>query len=162
MTTQEFEIFALRCRASMLTTARSLLHSDDEAEDVVQEVLLKLFTIRDRIDVDSRPDALAQVAVKHAAINVLRSAKRHSMVEFKPEMAVDVGEEVSHTEMLASVLEIIDTLPSKQQIVLRLKHIESMEVEDIARVAQMSIDAVYQNLSRARRSILQKFIDQRR
>ena len=35
MTTQEFEIFALRCRASMLTTARSLLHSDDEAEDVV-------------------------------------------------------------------------------------------------------------------------------
>jgi RNA polymerase sigma-70 factor (ECF subfamily) len=84
------------------------------------------------------------------------------MVEFKPEMAVDVGEEVSHTEMLASVLEIIDTLPSKQQIVLRLKHIESMEVEDIARVAQMSIDAVYQNLSRARRSILQKFIDQRR
>jgi RNA polymerase sigma-70 factor (ECF subfamily) len=146
----------------MLTTARSLLHSDDEAEDVVQEVLLKLFTIRDRIDADSRPDALAQVAVKHAAINVLRSANRRSMVEFKPEMAVDVGEEVSHTEMLASVLEIIDTLPSKQQIVLRLKHIESMEVEDIARVAQMSIDAVYQNLSRARRSILQKFIDQRR
>ena len=162
MTTQEFEIFALRCRASMLTTARSLLHSDDEAEDVVQEVLLKLFAIRGRIDASSNPDALAQVAVKHAAINVLRSAKRHSMVEFKPEMAVDVGEEVSHTEMLASVLEIIDTLPSKQQIVLRLKHIESMEVEDIARVAQMSIDAVYQNLSRARRSILQKFIDQRR
>ena len=47
-------------------------------------------------------------------------------------------------------------------MVLRLKHIEGMEVEDIARVAQMSIDAVYQNLSRARRSILQKFKNERR
>lgn len=162
MTTKEFEILALRCRASMLATARSLLHSQDEAEDVVQEVLLKLFVIRERIDVSSNPDALAQVAVKHAAINILRSAKRHSLVELKPGIALDVGEEVPTTEMLAFVLEIIDTLPSKQQMVLRLKHIEGMEVEDIARVAQMSIDAVYQNLSRARRSILQKFKNERR
>lgn len=162
MTTTEFEIFALRCRASMLATARSLLHSHDEAEDVVQEVLLKLFSIRDRIDADSHPDALAQVAVKHASINILRSAKRHSIVEFNPDIALDVGDELPKTELLASVLEIIDTLPSKQQMVLRLKHIDCMEVEEIAAVAQMSIDAVYQNLSRARRSILQKFKNERR
>ena len=162
MTTYEFEILASRCRASMLVTARSLLHSQDEAEDVVQEVLLKLFTIRDRIDADANPDALVQVAVKHAALNILRSAKRHAMVEFRADMNPYVDEGTHKTEILASVLEIIDTLPSKQQLVLRLKHIEGMEVEDIAWVAQMSVDAVYQNLSRARRSILQKFQNERR
>lgn len=64
MTIAEFEIFASRCRGSMLATARSLLHSQEEAEDVVQEVLLKLFTLRERIKLSSNPDALAQVAVK--------------------------------------------------------------------------------------------------
>jgi RNA polymerase sigma-70 factor (ECF subfamily) len=42
-------------------------------------------------------------------------------------------------------------------MVLRMKHIEGMEVEEIAAAVQMSIDAVYQNLSRARRSILEQF-----
>lgn len=161
MTTTEFEIFASRNRASMLATARSLLHSHDEAEDVVQEVLLKLFTIRDRVDASSRPEALAQVVVKHAALNLLRSAKRHAMVEFKPDIEVDIGDDLASAELIASVLDIIDTLPSKQQMVLRLKHIDCMEIEEIASVAQMSIDAVYQNLSRARRSILQKFKNER-
>ena len=157
MTILEFEIFAHSCRSSMLVTARSLLHSQDEAEDVVQEVLLKLFSIRDRIDVNSNIYALAHVAVKHTALNMLRNAKRHTMVEFKAETISDYIDDGSTADLFATILEIIDTLPSKQQMVLRLKHLEGMEVEDIARVAQMSIDAVYQNLSRARRSILQKF-----
>lgn len=157
MTVTEFEIFVSRCRASMLATARSLLHSQEEAEDVVQEVLLKLFIIRDRIDVHSNPEALAQVAVKHAALNVLRSSRRHTMVEYNPDKALDVSDDMHQAEMLSSILELIDTLPSKQQMVLRLKHIDCMEVEEIAAVAHMSVDAVYQNLSRARRSILQRF-----
>ena len=65
----------------------------------------------------------------------MRSAKRHSLVELKPGIALDVGEEVPTTEMLASGLEIIDTLPSKQQMVLRLKHLEGMEVEYMSRLA---------------------------
>lgn len=157
MTIAEFEIFASRCRGSMLATARSLLHSQEEAEDVVQEVLLKLFTLRERIDLSSNPDALAQVAVKRAALNLLRSAKRHSMVEYRADMSPFVDDAAEAAELLATVLEIMDALPSKQQMVLRLKHIDCMEVEEIASVAQMSVDAVYQNLSRARRSIFQKF-----
>lgn len=156
MTTTEFEIFARKGRCAMLITARSILRNAEEAEDVVQEVLLKLFAIRDRIDGTSNPMALAQVAVRHTALNVLRDAKRHPSVEFKAEI---MGEEEnsSDSETYNRLLRIIDTLPSKQQMVLRMKHIEGMEVEEIAAVVQMSVDAVYQNLSRARRSVLEQF-----
>jgi RNA polymerase sigma-70 factor (ECF subfamily) len=61
------------------------------------------------------------------------------------------------SEVYNKLLRLIDTLPTKQQMVLRMKHIEGMEVEEIAAAVQMSIDAVYQNLSRARRSILEQF-----
>jgi RNA polymerase sigma-70 factor (ECF subfamily) len=156
MTTAEFEIFARQNRGVMVTTARAILRSDDEAEDVVQEVLLKLFAIRDRIDSSTNPAALAKIAVRHAALNVLRDAKRHSSVELRYDSAAE--EEVAdHSERYNQLLRIIDTLPAKQQMVLRMKHIEGMEVEEIATAVQMSIYAVYQNLSRARRSVLQQF-----
>ena len=48
MTNAEFEIFVVRCRDKMLATASRYL-AKDSAEDVVQEALLKLFAMRDRL-----------------------------------------------------------------------------------------------------------------
>ena len=38
-----------------------------------------------------------------------------------------------------------------------MKHLDNMEIEEIAETVQMSREAVYQNLSRARRAILEQF-----
>lgn len=154
MTNAEFEIFVVRCRDKMLATASRYL-AKDSAEDVVQEALLKLFTMRDRLTGSSSVEALAMVVVNHLALNTLRYAGRHPMVELKPYMSLD--EEDTNEIDIRAVLDVVDSLPSKQQLVFRLKHIEAMEVEAIATVAMMSIDAVYQNLSRARRNILEQF-----
>ena len=154
MTNAEFEIFVVRCRDKMLATASRYL-AKDSAEDVVQEALLKLFVMRDRLTDSGSVDALAMVVVKHLALNVLRYAGRHPMVELKPYMSLD-DEDANEIDIRA-VLDVVDSLPSKQQLVFRLKHIEAMEVEAIATVAMMSVDAVYQNLSRARRNILEQF-----
>lgn len=78
------------------------------------------------------------------------------MVELKPYMSPDDEADTNGIDIRA-VLDVVDSLPSKQQMVFRLKHIEAMEVEEIATVAMMSVDAVYQNLSRARRNILEQF-----
>lgn len=154
MTNREFEIFAERCRGSLLATARRYVHSDHVAEDIVQDALLKLFVMRERLDGYRSVDALAMVIVKHMSLNVLRSSSRHPSVEFS-ERTIEEGTTEDNT--FGELLEIIDTLPVKQQLILRLKHIEGMEVEDISSTTQISSDAIYQNLSRARRAILQKF-----
>jgi RNA polymerase sigma-70 factor (ECF subfamily) len=60
-------------------------------------------------------------------------------------------------ERIRAVLKLMDGLPSKQQIILRMKHIEGLECEQIAQIVGVSIDAVYQNLCRARRAILKEF-----
>ncbi|MBR5133771.1 MAG: sigma-70 family RNA polymerase sigma factor [Alistipes sp.] len=155
MTHQEFEIFAQRCRGKMVATARHYLAASDEAEDVVQEAMLKLFVMRQRLGEFSRPEAFAMVVVKHLALNLLRGRGRHRMTSI--DSVPLTSEEFVDDGRLGELLSTIDTLPSKQQIVLRLKHIEGMEVEEIAETVQMSQDAVYQNLSRARRAILNKF-----
>lgn len=155
MTTQEFEIFAARSRARLLTTARSLIANGDEAEDVVQEALIKLYSMRDKLAEYRNIDALATVVVKHLALNVLRHRHRHRTTELNERVLY--SEELTSDDRIEELLKAIDSLPSKQQMILRMKHIEGMEVEEIASAVQMSHDAIYQNLSRARRAILEQF-----
>ena len=80
MTKSEFEIFARGCRNSLLLSASRLLGGGDEAEDVVQDALLKLYMLRDRLGSYRKPEALAHIVVKHLALNQLRERKRHPQI----------------------------------------------------------------------------------
>jgi DNA-directed RNA polymerase specialized sigma24 family protein len=77
MTNQEFEIFVEHTRPKLLAIAHQYLSVTADAEDVVQEALLKLYAMRQRLDTYHSVDALAVVAVKHLALNVLRHEQRH-------------------------------------------------------------------------------------
>ena len=155
MTNREFEIFVERSRTKLLAIARQYLGDVANAEDIVQEALLKLYAMRDKLDDYHSVDALATVVVKRLALNTLRNEKRHPATTL--DERITVSEESSSEERYSELLRAIDTLPSKQQMILRLKHLEGMEVEEIADLVKMSHDAIYQNLSRARRAILEQF-----
>ena len=137
------------------TDDEELLEIDD-AEDAVQEALLRLFALRDKLSEYRKPEALAQVVVKRIALNMLRSTKRHPIIELR-EQSLYEDDDREQRELLDEVLKRMDELPSKQQMVLRMKHLDNMEIEEIAETVQMSREAVYQNLSRARRAILEQF-----
>ena len=155
MTNQEFEIFVERSRTKLIAIAHQYLGAVADAEDVVQEALLKLYAMRDRLDDYRSIDALAVVVVKRLSLNVLRHDKRHPATTL--DERITVYDEPPSDERYAELLQAIDTLPSKQQMILRMKHIEGLEVEEIADLVKMSHDAIYQNLSRARRAILEQF-----
>lgn len=155
MQNSEFEIFARRSRDGMIATARRFGIPIAEAEDIVQDALVKLYAIRHRLDEYRNPDSLARIVVRNLAIDALRRRHKYHEVALTADMAYD--EDLERDERIQPILRAMDSLPSKQQMVLRMKHIEELEVEEIASLLQMSVDAVYQNLSRARRAILKQF-----
>ena len=55
-------------------------------------------------------------------------------------------------------LEVIGTLPDLQQSILRMKHLEGFEVEEIARLTGSTPVAVRTNLSRARKRVKEQFM----
>ena len=61
-------------------------------------------------------------------------------------------------ETVGRLLEQIDALPDRQQIILRMKHLDGMEVGEIAAMTGMTIASVRQNLSRARKNIMKRFL----
>ena len=159
MSCEEFEKIAVNVRGDLMQTAVHYLHDRDAAEDVVQETLLKLFVMRPKLDAYRSVEALARTVVKHLSLNYIRDNRMSAVID--PSRIAVIDEESEEGELSAERLrrtfEMIDALPARQSIIMRMKHVEGMEVEEIARTAGCSVDAVYANLSRGRRAIVERF-----
>ena len=146
-------------RPALLRMAIRYLEDSDEAEDAVQDVLLKLWFLRDRLDQYRSVDALAIVITKHLCINRLRGI-RIEKVDLEQGISIGGGEnpEMKLVEDMQEILEVIGTLPDLQQSILRMKHLEGFEVEEIARLTGSTPVAVRTNLSRARKRVKEQFM----
>ena len=148
-------------RPALLRLAQHYTEDEDEAEDVVQEVLLKLWFIRERLEAYRNIDALGVVITKHLCLN--RKRERHLEKVPLGEGRTIMGEDspewmIIQEERMDELLNLIAGLPDLQQAVLRMKHVEGFEVEEIARLTGSNPIAVRTNLSRARRKVREEFL----
>lgn len=158
MTKGEFEILARSLRPRLLRTARQYTDSDT-AEDVVQDTMLRLWSMRDSLDRYRSVEALAVVAAKRLALNELR--------RLRPELHAELGEtgdtDPSAEELMIERQEsqhldrVLASLPDSQQTLVRLRHIEGYDNASIAALLGTSEGAVRTALSRARRRIAEIF-----
>lgn len=150
MTYSEFEREVVRLRPVLLHLATTITGNADDAADVVQDALLKLWFMRERLPQYSCIDAPARVIVRNQSINLLRT--RHICADSSVEL-LEVPCEESDREISDEISQLISSLPSTEQAVLRLKHLEGLETEEIARLIQSNPGAVRTALCRARRHI---------
>ena len=144
----------------MVAYARRVLGDPDEAEDVIQEVFLKLWCIRDELDRYREVGAVAMQATKNLCLNRLRANERMEGEERMLQMASDEPPPDVYVELkdhIQQVLRIMQQLPDRQQAVLRMRHVEGFEVEEIAALIGSSPQAVRMNLSRARKRVKDLF-----
>jgi RNA polymerase sigma-70 factor (ECF subfamily) len=142
--------------------AYRMLGSVAEAEDVVQEALLRLHGALERGErIDSPPAYLATVTTR-LAINELRSARarRESYVgEWLPEPIITDGREdpALHAELADSLslalLVVLESLTPEQRAVLLLRDVFDYSYAEIARIVDKSEDNVRQMATRARRQV---------
>lgn len=154
MNQQQYEQEARRLRPRLLRLAQRYLGECDEAEDVVQDALLRLWLIHDTLLPDAWP--MAAVVVRNLSIGVLR--RRHPQVDVETIDTLDLDDASADAEQTERVMEIVHTLPDLQQTVLRLRHVEGMDMAQIALLTGTTEVAVRQSLSRARRRVRMEFV----
>jgi RNA polymerase sigma-70 factor (ECF subfamily) len=150
MTQEEYKEEARRLRPRLLQTARRYL-TEDDAEDTVQDVLLRLWQMVDTLRMPI--DALATVLVRNFCVDRLRRLKPSQTLTDSCEQA----DETDTDERIERVLSMIDALPTLQQTILRLRHIEGMEMKEIAELTGSSEVAIRKTLSRARQTLKQQY-----
>ncbi|MBQ6751765.1 MAG: sigma-70 family RNA polymerase sigma factor [Bacteroidaceae bacterium] len=153
MTSDTFKEKAQTMRPMLMATARRILGDDAEAEDVVQDALLRLWQLRDEPILNV--EGMARVVVQHLSIDALRRRRENIPIEEIEVVGTSYSEGLSDTEM--RMMTLIRQLPTLQQTILRLRHVEEMEVFEIAEMIGATEAAVRQSLSRARRKLLEQF-----
>ena len=141
-------------RPTLQSVAREILGSDEEAEDVVQDAMLRLWQLRDEPIRNVR--GFARVVVRNLSLSKVRQ-RRVTVDIARADIANDDESESAKNEQIDRMMELVDALPTMQQTVLRMRHMQEMTMADIASLIGTSEAAVRQSLSRARRSIIEQF-----
>ncbi len=143
---------AQRLRPQLMLMARRYL-GDDDAEDVVQDALLRLWQMVGEL---RQPfDALALRLTRNLCIDMLRQRKPTVMLTDSSETG-----ETDSDERIERMMAVISTLPTLQQTILRLRHLEGMEMNEIADLIGSSEVAIRKALSRARQAVRQIYLKQ--
>ena len=154
MTKDEYEIAMQRLRPELIAEATRYMGNADEAEDMAQDALLKLWQMCDQLK--SPVDGLARVLVRNICLDSIRRRKPREGIESLPP-AAGSNEKEEH-ERIERMMAIVEDLPDAPQTILRLRHMEGMEMKDIARLLQMEETAVRKALSRARQTVREKIV----
>jgi RNA polymerase sigma-70 factor (TIGR02957 family) len=145
--------------------AYRMLGSVSEAEDVVQEALLRVHQALEAGEQIASPRAFVATVTTRLAINQLRSARarREEYVgEWLPEPIITDGHDdpARHAEMADSLslamLVLLESLSPEQRAVLLLHDVFDYDHAQIAEIIGKSRDNVRQLATRARRHIEQR------
>ena len=104
-----------------------------------------------------RTPCRTRVLVRNLCVDRLRRRRQTVPLELTAMQAVP--QEGVDGDAFAHVMKVIDTLPAAQQVVLRLRHIDGMPMEDIAQLTGASEAAVRKQLSRARMAVRKHYLD---
>ena len=156
MELNQFKITVVPLRSKLLNYARKLTDDSSDAEDVVQEVMLKLWNIRQKLEEYNSIEALAVRITHNLCMDMWRS-KRTDQVSLDqvPVVSQTVNPEriLEGNDEIRLMREIISSLPTLQQTIIRMKDIEEYETEEIAQITGCSSESIRSNLSRARKKV---------
>lgn len=134
-----------------------------EAEDVVQDTMIRVWNKRDEWQQFESVEAYCLIVAKNLAID--RSQKKDAQnVELTPEMAEEADtsgpyDRLVNNERMKIIHRLINELPEKQRLIMQLRDIEGESYKDIAKVLQLTEEQVKVNLFRARQKVKQRYME---
>ena len=143
------EIFNEKRLSLLLGYAYSFLGRKEDAEDVVQDVMVRLLDRPIFMTFMRNPDAFLIRSVRNACIDFIRVRKIQTS-DFSGLEAAGSPDSWSDHDMLRAAMAM---LPEKQRTVVYLKDIAGYPTEEIARMFSVSDNQVRTTLSRARKSL---------
>jgi RNA polymerase sigma-70 factor (ECF subfamily) len=141
-------------RRRVFGLAYSYLRNRDAAEDVTQEVFIKIWRALPTFDGRASMSTWIYTITRNASLSALRSLRPQASLSDPEVMAeVDASNEESAAEAsadAASLLRMVDQLPSKQRQVVMLFYMQEQSHEEVSAMLAMPIGTVKTLLHRAR------------
>lgn len=156
MTVETFKIEVLPMKQKLFRFANRMLINVPEAEDVVQEVFLRLWARKERLNEYKSIEAFAMTITKNLCLDKLKSKgyRKDELTEKHQQQTTETPyQKMEMNDSYQKVKKIIDTLPEQQRMIIHLRDIEGYEYEEISEVMNISVNTIRVNLSRSRKKV---------
>jgi RNA polymerase sigma factor (sigma-70 family) len=162
MTRLEFNNHILQLSRKLFVVAYRFLKSQEEAEDAVQEVFIRLWNRKDRLEEYASIEALAVTTTKNYCIDQLRKTRTMPIEGLADNRLMYSDREtpdilMERSESLNIMQSIIDNLPDTYRDIIRKKEIDGLSYEEISQITRQNISTLRVNFSRARNMIRDEF-----
>ncbi len=157
----KFEILYNKYRKRMLSTAYSVLHNKEDAEDVVHETFIKIARNMRSIGDPDSSETLSYVlkATKNTAINLSKkNAAKNKHIQLEDIENISDGqflEKLRIQENFEEVVKAIRGLNDTYRDVLFYYFVRGMKAKDIADLLGRSNSAVQQQIIRGKKKLLE-------
>lgn len=159
MRSSDFKLLVLPHSARLYRLAYSLLGSKEEAEDIVQEVYLKLWNMRKDLPKYNSIEGLSVRITRNMCLDKLRRRKTTIGIMKEEGKAAEnrtaqaPSEELEKKERANILHRCINQLPEPQRSLVYFRHIEEKEYHEISELMEMNENAIRVSISRARKQL---------
>ncbi len=159
MKSSDFKLLVLPYSSRLYRLAYSLLGSKEEAEDIVQEVYLKLWKMRDELPKYNSIEGLSVRITRNMCLDLLRRRKTTNEImkeegkEAEKNYTEAPSKELEKKERANILHQLINQLPEPQRSLIYFRHIEEKEYHEISELMEMNENAIRVSISRARKQL---------
>ena len=163
MKTISFQTDILPLKNELFRLALRITQNRFEAEDVVQETMLKVWKGRSEWDKIDNIEAYCLTVCRNLSLDKMRHMDNQVQnIEQESEPAdqsysANPEEQAVQHDRLQLVRQLISQLPEKQRTCMQLRDVEGKSYRDIANIIGISEEQVKVNIFRARQTIRERF-----
>ncbi|MFK7950251.1 MAG: RNA polymerase sigma factor [Saprospiraceae bacterium] len=160
---QHFKSEILPMKEKCFRVANRITGDVSEAEDVVQEVFIKVWNMRDTWSNYANLQGWTMQMTKNKAIDKTRSKHRKTTsldgVYNMPQTGKSPEQSAVLSDTMQQIKKLMSTLPEKQRNVMQLRDFDQFTYQEIAETLNIPMNHVKVNLSRARKTVRQALIE---
>jgi len=157
----QFKSDVLIYKDQMFRLAVRMLRNEEDANDIVQDSLLKLWDKRKVLADIKNIKSFSMTMVRNACIDFIR---KHKPVTDKEQIILQKTDELNPekelviSDQLLLVRNIINQMNDQQREIIQLREIEGLDYDEIAEITGLSINNLRVIISRTRKEIREKMM----
>jgi RNA polymerase sigma-70 factor, ECF subfamily len=163
-----FELLVARHQRAVYNLAQRFLNDSDEAEDLAQEVFIRIYKAAATYTPDAKFTTWLYTIVKNLCFNVLRSRRQAVIVsvddESMPELPAkneDPVERITRQQVREKVIHAVGKLPENMRLVVILSKYHGFSYDEIAGIMGCSVNAIKLRVHRAKAILAEELSDLR-
>lgn len=162
MNRESFSVLVQQLGRKLYGFAYRILRNQEDAEDVVQEIFVKLWNMREMLSDYRSIDALAVTMTRNYCIDHLRKHKNDYKGEYDLVNYSNITEPSPYENLIVResdmiIRRIIENMPENIRNILQLHDLDGKSYEEIAEVTGQNINTLRVNISRARKFVRDEF-----